>query len=203
MPTTPTRRERRKAETRHRLVAAALASFATRGMTGTRIEDVTEAADVAKGVFYNYFDSKDALVAELVERQVGTLLDDHVAPAVDDSEPPPVRAREVLEAHARYFAQHPESFRLLHQARGLLQLRASENERLRDVFAAYLARVGDAVFGTDRSAPEPARRSAAAAALVGTLSGALSFGIAAGLPAADARRAIELAVAGFAATFGY
>ena len=34
------------------------------GFEGTRVEDITEAADVAVGTFFNYFESKEAVLAD-------------------------------------------------------------------------------------------------------------------------------------------
>jgi AcrR family transcriptional regulator len=55
----PGRRERRHAETRERLMSSALRLFAERGFADTSIEDITEAADVGKGTFFNYFETKE------------------------------------------------------------------------------------------------------------------------------------------------
>lgn len=55
----PGRRERRQTETRERLMRCALRLFAERGFAGTSIEDITEAADVGKGTFFNYFPTKE------------------------------------------------------------------------------------------------------------------------------------------------
>lgn len=62
------RRERRKAETRARLLGAARELFAVRGVDATRINEITEAADVGFGSFYNHFASKDAIVDAVVEQ---------------------------------------------------------------------------------------------------------------------------------------
>ncbi len=59
------RRERKKLETRQSLLAAAMALFHEKGYDATPIEEITERADVAKGTFFNYFPSKEALLAEL------------------------------------------------------------------------------------------------------------------------------------------
>lgn len=59
----PGRRERRSAETRERIFRAALSLFAARGFQATTIEDITEAADVGKGTFFNYFPSKEHVLA--------------------------------------------------------------------------------------------------------------------------------------------
>ncbi len=59
------RRERRRAEIRDRLFRAALELFAERGFLETTVEDITEAADVGKGTFFNYFPTKEHVLATL------------------------------------------------------------------------------------------------------------------------------------------
>jgi AcrR family transcriptional regulator len=67
------RRQRRSAETRERLFRSALELFATRGMDNTTVEDITEAADVGKGTFFNYFPSKEHILVAFSEMQLGKL----------------------------------------------------------------------------------------------------------------------------------
>jgi len=62
---TISRRERKKKETRRRLLDAAMELFREQGYSATTVEDITEHADVAKGTFFNYFPSKEALLSEL------------------------------------------------------------------------------------------------------------------------------------------
>lgn len=57
------RRERHRAEIRQRLYRAALKLFAERGFLETTVEDITEAADVGKGTFFNYFPTKEHILA--------------------------------------------------------------------------------------------------------------------------------------------
>lgn len=52
------------------LLAAAAAAFAEKGIAATGIGDITTRAQVARGTFYLYFPSKDAVVAELWRRYV-------------------------------------------------------------------------------------------------------------------------------------
>jgi AcrR family transcriptional regulator len=61
------RRERRRQETLHRLMSAAIQLFATQGYAKTAVEDITEAADVGKGTFFNYFPTKDALLLAIFD----------------------------------------------------------------------------------------------------------------------------------------
>lgn len=67
------RRERRTAETRERLFRAALDLFAEKGFAETTVEDITEAADVGKGTFFNYFPSKDHILLAFGEMQLAKL----------------------------------------------------------------------------------------------------------------------------------
>ena len=65
------RRQRRAAETRLRLFRSALQLFAERGFANVTVEDITEAADVGKGTFFNYFKSKDHVLGVMAEIQLG------------------------------------------------------------------------------------------------------------------------------------
>lgn len=67
------RRERRSAETRERLYRAALRLFAERGFQETTVEDITEAADVGKGTFFNYFKTKEHVLAAFGSERIAAL----------------------------------------------------------------------------------------------------------------------------------
>jgi len=60
-----TRRERKKLETRARVLGEARRLLAAHGYFATSVEQIAEAADVAPATVFNYFPAKDALVAEL------------------------------------------------------------------------------------------------------------------------------------------
>jgi AcrR family transcriptional regulator len=81
------RAERRRLRTRAALLAAAREVFASQGVDSSTIQDITEAADVAKGSFYNHFDSKEAILREVVEETLADLaraLDVLTEPMRDD-----------------------------------------------------------------------------------------------------------------------
>src|SRR5256885_9233530 len=69
----PGRRQRRSAETRERLFRAALKLFTEKGFAETTVEDITNAADVGKGTFFNYFPSKEHILIAFSEMQLGKL----------------------------------------------------------------------------------------------------------------------------------
>src|ERR1700709_2841321 len=56
---------RRTEDFRSRLLEAGVTLFAEKGYHGTGVKDIVERADVPKGSFYNYFDSKEAFGAAI------------------------------------------------------------------------------------------------------------------------------------------
>lgn len=66
MASETSRQERRRQNTRRKLLEAARQQIAARGYAATGILDITEAADLSKGTFYLYFNDKDDLVRALI-----------------------------------------------------------------------------------------------------------------------------------------
>jgi AcrR family transcriptional regulator len=67
------RRDRKKLETRQRLMEAALQLFGEQGYEATTIKDITSVADVAKGTFFNYFETKEAILPAIAARRLEQL----------------------------------------------------------------------------------------------------------------------------------
>ncbi len=63
---TKSRSDRRREDTRRRLMKATYEIIARRGLEGLVIQDITEAADVGYGSFYNHFSSKEAVVEAVI-----------------------------------------------------------------------------------------------------------------------------------------
>lgn len=61
------RNTRRKAMTRAKLLAAARRLFASQGFEPTTIRDIAAEADIALGSFYNYFQTKEEVLAALLD----------------------------------------------------------------------------------------------------------------------------------------
>jgi len=61
------RRERKKRDTRERLLAAALELFVERGYEETSMDDIAAQCDVARGTVFNYFARKEDLLMAWVE----------------------------------------------------------------------------------------------------------------------------------------
>ncbi len=67
-------RERRKKDTRARILEAASTLFAARGIAAVTVDDIANAADIGKGTIYNYFAAKeDIATAFLIELDLHAL----------------------------------------------------------------------------------------------------------------------------------
>lgn len=67
------RRERAKLERRERLYEAALSLFREQEYDATTVDQIAKAAGMAKGTFFNYFATKDAILRYLGAREIGRL----------------------------------------------------------------------------------------------------------------------------------
>ncbi|MFD9127017.1 TetR family transcriptional regulator C-terminal domain-containing protein [Kitasatospora sp. NPDC059571] len=70
---------------REQLIDAAYDHFHEHGFNGSGVKDITDAAGVPKGTFYNHFESKEALAVEVMRRYAAAqctemLADESMAP---------------------------------------------------------------------------------------------------------------------------
>jgi AcrR family transcriptional regulator len=70
----PNRGDRRRERTRTRITDAGRALITEKGVAGLRISEITQAADVALGSFYNHFTSKEDLVETVVAESLEALI---------------------------------------------------------------------------------------------------------------------------------
>lgn len=130
--------------TRTLIVAAAHDVFIERGFFDTRITDITEAAGVASGSFYTYFDSKELVFEAMLDE-----LDAAIMPAPSS---PQDDVREWVRANARHyleqFGSHAAFWRRVEQAalgnRGISRMLASRRE-------VYVAQVRDTIHIWDEA----------------------------------------------------
>jgi len=72
----PNRSSRRRERSRAALIDAAREMMSIKGVDATTIADITEAADLGFGTFYNHFKSKDEIVAAAMSVMVDRLGDE-------------------------------------------------------------------------------------------------------------------------------
>ena len=100
------------AERKQQLLDQAGKLFAERGYGETRIIDIVTAAGVAKGLFYWYFENKEALFRELVELN-RLHLRQAQAHAMDPEAEPLLKVRQGAEASVAYMSRNAHFFALL------------------------------------------------------------------------------------------
>lgn len=131
---------RRKAKTNQRLLEVARKLFSEKGIYWAKVEDITETADLGKGTFYKYFESKEMIIRVLLEEGLGELLA-QTEQAVEQAASGPKMLSAVLTTRVDFFLTHPEYLLFFHQIRGLMQLQVDAAHELREVYDAHLRRL--------------------------------------------------------------
>ena len=122
------------AERKQQLLDAAARLFAEQGYAATRVVDIVEAAGVAKGLFYWYFENKEALFRELAA-EIRRRLRRQQAAAMDDDAPALVRILQATVASLVFMAENAPFFSLLEvEGRNVSDvLRQGTEQHLQDV----------------------------------------------------------------------
>jgi AcrR family transcriptional regulator len=91
-------------------VAAALPAasevFASKGLDGTRMEDLVRATGIPRPTLYYHFSSKEEILAWLLERLLRELAIE-IGSIMDRDEAADARLRSVVRAHLHLFAENP------------------------------------------------------------------------------------------------
>ena len=124
------------AERKRQLLDAAARLFAEQGYASTRVVDIVDAAGVAKGLFYWYFENKEALFRELAADMRRRLRRQQAA-AIDDRAPALVRLLQGAVASVRFMAENAPFFSLLEVEGHTVSdvLRQGTEQHIRDVTA--------------------------------------------------------------------
>ncbi|MGH8912699.1 MAG: TetR/AcrR family transcriptional regulator [Acidimicrobiia bacterium] len=101
--------ERKREAKRQAILDAAVRLFAERGYNATRMADVAESLGLHKPALYYYFDSKEAVLVELIRTRVGTALDALRAIAASPRLPAD-KISEAVRTHLRVFHEHPHLY---------------------------------------------------------------------------------------------
>src|SRR3954454_21213069 len=171
MPYRPTERtEQRKAQTRERIVVAAMDQLADGGYASATVQSVATRAGVATGTVYRHFPSKSDLFAEVFRRASQREMDVFAEATADDGRSASERIAAATEAFARRALRRPtRAYALIAEPVDP----AVEAERLifrrgyRDVLVDVLSQ------GVERGELELHDKETTAAALVGAIGEAL------------------------------
>ncbi len=132
-----TRAERQRRERRESVLGAARRVFAAKGYHSASITDILEAADIARGTFYLYFQSKRAIFDELLDNFFDHLREKVRPIAVDGSAPPPLQQMRGMVLHVleELVDNGDLTGILLHEAMGIDQ---EFDEKVRDFYGRIL-----------------------------------------------------------------
>src|SRR3954470_15801013 len=171
MPYRPTERTKaRKAETRERIVSAALQQLADGGYPSASVQTVARRAGVATGTVYRHFPSKSDLFAEVFRRASQREMDVFADATEDDGRSAAERIATATEAFARRALAAPtRAYALIAEPvdPGVEAERLTFRRGYRDVLVEVLGQ------GVQRHELEPHDTNTTAAALVGAISEAL------------------------------
>jgi len=106
LSTDVSRRERKKVETRDRIVQGAISLFVSQGYESTTIEEIGDRADVSRATVFNYFARKEDLVLAWFELRRAELAERIAAEGAEHAPGTP-RLRHGLRTIARLFEDDP------------------------------------------------------------------------------------------------
>jgi AcrR family transcriptional regulator len=116
------------AETREKILRAAIGQFSRHGFAGARVDSICVEAGINPRMIYHYFSDKAGLYLAVLEQVLGELRIEELKLEVDSSEPLE-GLLTMFEFTFRHFAGHPELIRLL-SAENLMEaeiLKSSES----------------------------------------------------------------------------
>lgn len=118
------------------LIEAGIFCYSLKGVEGTRVEDITKKAGVAKGTFYTYFTSKEDLLGKIMEEKMSkyiVLYDELINNELSFEE----RVKLYLKKRFDKFAESPKFFFMI------LSLKKHGEIMLLDSVKESLGRRGD------------------------------------------------------------
>src|SRR5271170_3105603 len=94
----------KRVDCREQLLNAGVSALHSKGFNGCGVQEITEAAGVPKGSFYNYFDSKEAFSADVLEHYWEQGAQKNLAVLSDESIPALARLKTYFSQRAAYHA---------------------------------------------------------------------------------------------------
>jgi AcrR family transcriptional regulator len=169
------RHQRRVKVTQRKLLDAARAVFAEKGLDLTTIDDITERADVGKGTFYYHFSEKNELIAKLIDEIMRDLVQviEQKCEGVTDLA---TLLDTIVGVHIDFFSNRWEDFVLYFHGRADLQLQEGYSG-IEKPFMRYLEKLEDMIDSVIASRLPKPLLSRFGYAVAGFISGYYSFAV--------------------------
>jgi AcrR family transcriptional regulator len=138
------RAQRQRESRRKEVLKCALSVFSEKGYHDTSITDIIEAAGIARGTFYLYFDNKRAIFEELLDSFMARIAGALRRVSLDEGAPPPVeQIRQSVARVVGVLADNGEFTRLL--LRQAVGLDTEFDQRLAEFYGKVLQRIEQAL----------------------------------------------------------
>lgn len=133
------RRQEKDRVSREHILDAAEHVFGRKGFHEATLKEVAERAEFSVGALYGFFEGKDDLFAQVLERQGDALLREQEA-ALADATSARDKVHRLADVQLDYFRSRPDFYRLFQRELGgaTWSLRASLNERGYERYRAVL-----------------------------------------------------------------
>lgn len=137
------RRERKKEETRGRILNAAFKLFVQNGFEATTVDQIAEEADIGKGTFYNYFPSKEGVLEEYLE-ELGVQRGQKIWPDIRQAPDTRQRLAKAFQSLTSWSEEYPDLIRVYVYERFNALLRKNENYQFNrtDLYFAEIIKMG-------------------------------------------------------------
>jgi TetR/AcrR family transcriptional regulator len=134
--------EDKSAESRARILAAALAEFAEQGFAGARVDAIAERAGINKRMLYVYVGNKEALWLATLEQVYEAMRVEERR--LDTHNMPPLAGMEALvRFNFRYHVEHPEFVTLVNDENLQAGRNLARSTRVQDLYSPLLALIDD------------------------------------------------------------
>lgn len=170
------RKRRRFLRNRKKIKESGLDVFAEKGLYETKIEDITETADLGKGTFYSHFDSKEVLFNELLEDSVQKLISLIETNCIKNGSKDLRTVLEgLLDAHLKFFKDYYENFILIFQGQGMLNLQKEDDQDVLEPIIKYIKTIENCLQMHIKATMSSKKLRKLASAVAGFVSGYFSF----------------------------
>ncbi len=135
-------RSRDPEATRRRILKAAKAEFAKRGLAGARVDDIAAKAKANKGMIYHYFGSKEDLFSAVLEEAYADIRNAERKLDLDKLDPA-AAITHLVEFTWRYYLANPEFLTLVNSANLHRGQHLARSEAIREMHRPLIGLVQD------------------------------------------------------------
>ena len=143
-PDRPTKvtRPRDPVATQARILDAATAEFARKGLAGARVDAIAARAKINKRMLYHYFGSKNELFLAVLENAYGAIRTAERRLDLQNLDPVAAITR-LVEFTWGYYQRHPEFLRLLNTENLHRAAHLKRSRRISELHSGFVALLGD------------------------------------------------------------